>query len=48
MGIKERKEWEERKGKFSRGRRIVMKEDVRIVLKIRREGYDEYLESTDD
>jgi len=26
----------------------MIKEDVRIILNIRRERYDEYLESTDD
>jgi len=31
----------------SRGR-IINKEDVRIVMKLRGERYDEYLESTDD
>jgi len=48
MRVEERKGWEEKKRKFSRGSRIIMKEDVRIILSVSREGYDEYLENMDD
>ena len=48
INVKERMNWEEKKGKLSRGRGIIVKEDVRIMMNLRREGYDEYLESTDD
>jgi len=46
--VEEGKRWEEKKTKFSRGSRIIIKEDIRIILNIGGEGFDEYLESTDD